>query len=161
MKKALARLALFLGVPAIALGVGMATAMPALATSQGPMCTAFGANLCIRVDSTLLGTQVLTGNGPGRTMLWDGFGIGTTGTLCLKANPDRCLGLNAGSGNVRLKHQTDSGTSWKKVQAPATFYYVSVRYGTYMTGFDCVGCILAAGPHPFPGGGEQQWVGPA
>jgi hypothetical protein len=135
-------------------------ALPARATATGTMCTAFGADLCLGVGNSSLGEQVISVNGPGRTMFWGGGGFGTTGTLAFKNNTGLCIAPSQNSDNVKVVTCNVAGVSWRKVQAPNATYWVNVRYGGYLSGDDHVGDIIIAAPHPF-NGWEQQWVGPA
>jgi hypothetical protein len=151
-------------IPAGLIGTALmlaATVLPADA-STGSMCTAFGAFLCTGVpDSDFgVGGQMISVHQPGRTMVFNA-GVGGTATIHFASATGLCIAPSAGSDNVKIVLCNAAGVSWKKVQGPTAYYFVNVRYGGYLTGFDQVGSILAACPHPCPGGGEQQWRGPA
>jgi hypothetical protein len=136
-------------------------ATSASATASGSMCTAFGANLCLGVGNISLGEQITSVHEPGRTMFWGGGGVGTISQICFKNAPSLCIAPSQNSNNVKVVLGNAFGTNWEKLQGPNGFYWWNTRTGLYLTDFDCTGCIVAVGPHPFPGGGEQQWLGPA
>ena len=130
-------------------------------TASGSMCTTFGPHHCLGVGNISLGEQMISVNEPGRTMFWGGGGVGTISTICFKNNPSLCIAPSQNSNNVKVVLGNAFGTNWQKLQGPTGFYWFNTRTGFYLTEFDCLGCIIAVGPHPFPGGGEQQWNGPA
>jgi len=145
--------------PAAALVV-LLPALPASATATGTICTTFGAHLCIGVGNISLGEQVISVNGPGRTLFWGGGGYGTISTLAFKADTGLCLAQTPNSGNVMVESCNAYGTNWEKVQGTNTTMWYNTRTGRYLSSQDCVGCIVAVLPHPFSPW-EQQFNGPA
>jgi hypothetical protein len=161
----LRRLALFLGVPALALGGAIATTVPALAVSTGPLCQTFDHNYCIRVDSPIhLGEQVLEGSSPGRTIRWTGGGDGTIGKLIVEAaSPDMALGVGtSGSFNVIMRDLDASGTDWIRHSSTGHLFESRKFPGNYLTGQDQIGSIVFICSRPCTSFNpyEQQWNGP-
>lgn len=163
MRALIGRLALFLGVPAIALGMGIVAAVPAMASGQGPMCQTFDHNYCIRIDSITNGTQIKEGGAPGRTIAWSGCNSeGCEGLLFIVASQTGQAIKRTDNGAIVVGGELDNGTVWIRHNATGILYENRRNRGWLITGQNISGSniLSCARPCTVIGQAEQQWNGP-
>jgi hypothetical protein len=129
------------------------------------MCQTFDHNYCVRVDSpNTVGSQVLEGGSPGRTLVWSGgTSDGSQGLLYVQAsNLSLVLGRTDNSQNIILRHDNDYGTVWIRHNATGILYENRRHPGQYITGQNIIGSILFTCSRPCSAVSpyEQQWNGP-
>ena len=144
-----------------ALGVAVATATPALA-STGSLSMTFGPGYC--VGGTLgPGETAITVSCPGRTIV---FAIGPGGTDKLQSAVDTGLCLApAGASNLVVEWRlcNVTGVLWSWVSAPTSHYFVNVHDGNRLSADNVKNDPLVACPAGGCSGNFtfQQWTGPA